>query len=320
MRIDAHMHVNFRNFSADRLIEYLDRNKFDACWLLTWEEINPGEWYYKHLSIDDVYCAYLRYPDRFIPMYAPDPSRDDAEDIFLNWYNRGIVKGYGELKATLNWQSNRIRQVLSFISDLKVPLLFHMEQTSETFEPLEYDNTLNHYIIRTIRSNRLYRLPARLFHLAASFYGPLGQWRARRTTFVPGYMLDFASLEKSLQDFPKLNFVGHGPLFWEHFRCPMPDSIDTYCSVKNIKSEGITHRLLRRYPNLYADTSARSGFRGLTRDEELSRVFLSEFSHKIIFGTDNYMLDQEEFLKSLGLDSKTLQRICGENAAFLSLH
>ena len=36
--IDAHIHIH-SNFDAAALIRYLDREDIDACWLLTWEEV-----------------------------------------------------------------------------------------------------------------------------------------------------------------------------------------------------------------------------------------------------------------------------------------
>ena len=44
---------------------------------------------------------------------------------------------------------------------------------------------------------------------------------------------------------------------------------------------------MRKYPNLYGDLSAGSGFNSLNRDEEYAIKFLNEFQDRLFFGTDN---------------------------------
>ena len=109
--IDSHMHLNFNGLSLRRIINYLDREKIDICWLLSWEEIDPGPWHYEHLAVEDIHKAFLKYPQRIIPFYAPDPHRLDASSKMEAWHQRGI-RGCGELKATLNWNSEPVRSVL----------------------------------------------------------------------------------------------------------------------------------------------------------------------------------------------------------------
>ncbi len=45
-------------------------------------------------------------------------------------------------------------------------------------------------------------------------------------------------------------------------------------------------RLLRTFPNLYADLSAMSGYNAITRDRDFGVRFLNEFQDKLLFGTD----------------------------------
>lgn len=37
--VDSHMHVNFNGLSTKDIIKYLNHEKIDICWLLTWEEV-----------------------------------------------------------------------------------------------------------------------------------------------------------------------------------------------------------------------------------------------------------------------------------------
>jgi len=295
MLVDAHMHVNFNHFAADDLVRYLDSNRIDCCWLLTWEEAHPGKWPYQHLSIEDVFDAYSKYPLRIIPMYAPDPTADDAAVKLDSWYRKGI-RGCGELKTTLNWDSPKLRALLAAAAKLSVPVVFHMEEARS---------------ISTLRSSAIYdRLICAGIQLAARTY-PLKN-RLEHLTF-PGYLLDCASLERALNDFRELNFVAHGPMFWKHISADAPLRREIQ-PTGPVTGEGMIWRLLREHPNLYADISATSGFNALARDPRNAKTFLSTFADRILYGTDNVIADQRGFLDSLGLSSRTYSRIYGENA------
>lgn len=94
-------------------------------------------------------------------------------------------------------------------------------------------------------------------------------------------------LEKMLQKFPKLIFIGHSQPFWSEISA----DISSDSEIRNSYPEGkvIPGRvveLLRTYPNLYADLSAGSGFNALNRDREFAYSFLEEFQDKLMFGTD----------------------------------
>jgi len=52
-------------------------------------------------------------------------------------------------------------------------------------------------------------------------------------------------------------------------------------------------KLLRDFPNLYADISANSGYNALTRDPDYGIRFLNEFQDKLMFGTDVCFADEE---------------------------
>lgn len=311
MRIDAHMHINFRNISSRNIIDYLDKHKYDCCWLMTWEDIQPEKWNIKHLSIENVYEAYLRYPRRIIPMYAPDPQCDDAPEKLLAWCGRG-VKGCAELKTTVNWRSEKLKKLLNVVLRMKMPVVFHMESRPEVLESLKSDSTLDVLLLKLLQTNRIKGVPKKLLDVVTEVYVPMNKWKKHRTVF-PGYKLDFASLRVVLKEYPMIKFIGHGPLFWQHISA---DGGRNMCAHQQgiIRKEGLTCSFLRNYPNLYADISAPSGFYALNRDHVFSRRFLSEFSHKLLFGTDNYPLGHEDLLKSLKLGPKVMKRLMGTNA------
>lgn len=79
---------------------------------------------------------------------------------------------------------------------------------------------------------------------------------------------------------------------------------------------------MRRYPNLYGDLSAGSGFSALNRDRDYAVSFLNEFQDRLLFGTDICTPDGKaplaRFLLDLRRDKKineeVFQKIARENA------
>jgi predicted TIM-barrel fold metal-dependent hydrolase len=93
-------------------------------------------------------------------------------------------------------------------------------------------------------------------------------------------------LEKSLQNFPDLKILGHGPAFWaEIAQVESPGDRSSYPSYP-VKEQGAAVRLLREYPNMLGDLSAGSGYNALARDRAHAIDFLNEFQDKLYFGTD----------------------------------
>jgi len=104
-------------------------------------------------------------------------------------------------------------------------------------------------------------------------------------------------LEHTLQRFPNLIILGHGPTFWteiarldtpaERSSCFRPDGGQVGCRPQGpIKEEGVMPKLLRRYPNLYGDLSDHNPWMALSRDPDYGPKFVNEFQDRLIFGTD----------------------------------
>jgi len=132
-------------------------------------------------------------------------------------------------------------------------------------------------------------------------------------------------LENTLKKFPKLRILGHGPAYWAEIgQLKTPSDRAGYPSYP-IKKEGAVPRLFRRYPNMYGDLSAGSGYNALARDSEYAAKFLNEFQDRLFFGTDICYADARiplpEFLlelKNAGkLSEKTFRKIARENAVRL---
>jgi len=129
-------------------------------------------------------------------------------------------------------------------------------------------------------------------------------------------------LETCLQRFPKLKIFGHGPEFWaEMGQLKTVGDRAGYPSYP-IKEEGAVPKLMRKYPNLYGDLSAGSGYNALKRDPDYAVQFIHEFEDRLMFGTDicppDSLLPLGDFLLELKnsekISEKTFQKVARENA------
>ena len=137
--------------------------------------------------------------------------------------------------------------------------------------------------------------------------------------------LGLPKLEKVLKAFPNLKFIGHSTKFWSEISIiKSEEERNLYGKGKII--EGRVIDLMRKYPNLYADLSAGSGYFAIARDPEYSYKFLEEFSDRIFYGTDivspinknSPMLKLAEFLDNAMENGKisydTYYKVCRGNA------
>jgi len=309
-KIDAHLHINLNGLYPHNIIEYLDTNDIETCWLLTWEEENPQKAKnYKHLSVDSVLDIYQKYPGRIVPFYAPAPAKNAKflHTRFTRFIRQGI-RGCGELKSSHLWQDDIIDTYLNVLRDFDMPLLFHMEAPRFFIPPKKkMQNGLEKMYVKTIK-NLFNFLPSSVLNRYSSFFS-----KYLKKTFFKGYLYDFMGLEKMLLKYPKQIFIAHGPHFWNNFSTNVFTK-NRYSSGK-VKEFGIIDRLLEEYPNLYCDISGGSGFNALSRDLKASEIFLNKHHSKILFGTDNYYGNKHEnLIKSFKLSKEKLEHIFYENA------
>jgi uncharacterized protein len=129
-------------------------------------------------------------------------------------------------------------------------------------------------------------------------------------------------LEKVLKELPETIFVGHAMAFWAEIDGDVQKNTRGSYPKGRIEKAGRACELLSKYPNLYADLSAGSGFNAVTRDMEFGIKFLEEFQDKLLFGTDICMHNQEahivHYIKELQINNKisknTYEKIMHENA------
>ena len=94
-------------------------------------------------------------------------------------------------------------------------------------------------------------------------------------------------LERALRACPETVFIGHGPTFWAELSGNVPREDRCGYPAGPIQPGGAVPRLLREYPNLFADLSASSGHNAMQRDRRFALEFLEEFQDKLLFGTDS---------------------------------
>lgn len=86
-----------------------------------------------------------------------------------------------------------------------------------------------------------------------------------------------------------------------------------------IETPGRIDLLLEKYPNMYADLSAHSGYNALSRDTAFAKRFLMKHYRKLLFGTDRFVREDKEkliidLLKKMELPSDVEERIFATNA------
>lgn len=93
-------------------------------------------------------------------------------------------------------------------------------------------------------------------------------------------------LELCLQRYPNLKFFGHSQTFWCEMSPYGGQAVRFGYPAGGIEKEGRIQALMRKYPNLYGDLSAESGFNALRRDRAYAAKFLEEFQDRLMYGTD----------------------------------
>lgn len=100
-------------------------------------------------------------------------------------------------------------------------------------------------------------------------------------------------LEEVLREFPTTIFFGHAMAFWAEIAAEVDEQTRGDYPQGSVSKPGRIPELLAKYPNLYGDLSAGSGYNAISRDPDYGYGFLEEFQGKLLFGTDICFLDQD---------------------------
>jgi predicted TIM-barrel fold metal-dependent hydrolase len=123
------------------------------------------------------------------------------------------------------------------------------------------------------------RFMARLAALAEEFGVPI------LMHFQHGvYNTDIQHFHKTLENFPKVNFIGHAQTWWGNVDAKHDQKV--LYPTGRVTPGGITDRLLADYPNIYGDHSAGSGLNFLVRDPEFAASFIERHQNKLMYGSD----------------------------------
>lgn len=93
-------------------------------------------------------------------------------------------------------------------------------------------------------------------------------------------------LEKALQDFPNLQFLGHSQKFWAEISGGLKAEERAGYPTGKVLPGGRVVELMRKYPNLCGDLSAGSGYNAVSRDPDFGYAFMEEFQDRLYYGTD----------------------------------
>ncbi|MBE7025087.1 MAG: amidohydrolase [Ruminococcaceae bacterium] len=106
-------------------------------------------------------------------------------------------------------------------------------------------------------------------------------------------------LASCLEKYPDVTFIGHGAAFWSEIGTLRAEEDRIGYPDYPVDGEGSVARLMRTYPNLWLDLSAKSGYNALARDKEYAVGFLNEFADRTMYGTDLCYFKEENRLAAL---------------------
>jgi len=98
--------------------------------------------------------------------------------------------------------------------------------------------------------------------------------------------LGLPRFEKAIQKFPDLVWLCHSQPWWSHISGDVDE--DNWGSYPKgpVVEGGRVVELMEKYPNVYGDLSAGSGYNAVSRDPEFGYWFFDEFQDQLCFGTD----------------------------------
>lgn len=105
--------------------------------------------------------------------------------------------------------------------------------------------------------------------------------------------LGLPRLERMVRQFPQTIFLGHSACFWNEIDGNLQETDRNIYPNGKIAVKGRLWDLLDKYPNLYCDCSAGSGYNALSRDKDVGYEFMERFQDRICFGTDRFTSEDE---------------------------
>lgn len=282
MLIDAHNHPNWHGFNAKKILQNMDEQQIDQMWLLAWEvpedEYSPS------------YHAVLPPAGTGIPLEDVLAVGREAPDRFVLGYmpHPRRADAIDRLKAAVEIHG------IQLAGELKVRMCFDDPDA-----------------IRLYRFCGEQKLPITI-HL--DYPIDHGHGNYPRPNWWYGGSIE--AFERAIIACAETVFVGHAPGFWAHISADDKFDKEVYPDGPVLPG-GKLPEMMRRYRNLYADLSAGSALKALSRDEEFGRNFLVEFQDKLLFGRDYFDTRLMELLTGLELPKEVFDKITYQNARHL---
>jgi len=125
-------------------------------------------------------------------------------------------------------------------------------------------------------------------------------------------------LRHALKECADTIFFAHGPHWWAEISADMKPEHRGGYPKGPVKRTGMVERILKKFPNIYGDLSAGSGYNAVSRDPKFGPKFLERWQDRICFGTDYLQPRQRcpivEFIREVDISRKARRKIMHDNA------
>ncbi len=272
--VDSHQHAFWHYRDDAGLIRDMDEGGINYAWLLTWEltatESAPHYFHMlnpRHVNADGTH--------RGIPLDDLVIARDRYPDRFVLGFCPHPLVGDAP---------NRLRAAAG---------IYGVRICGEWKFRIPFDDP---------RSINLFRTAGELgmpvvLHLDIPYYAS-EEGGPRYDPHWFGGTVD--NLERALKACPETTFIGHAPGFWREISADAASASDSYPEGP-VVAPGRVQQLFDRYENLYADLSAGSALKALSRDPGHAKQFLEAYHTRLLFARDYYGHDLDQFLTGLNL-------------------
>jgi len=127
-----------------------------------------------------------------------------------------------------------------------------------------------------------------LFHHAEKCEMPCTFHVACREGNIYGLIDEFGlpRFEKTVQQFPGIIWLAHSQSWWAYMSGDVGEDEWGGYPKGPVVEGGRVVELMSKYPNIYGDMSAGSGYNAVSRDPEFGYWFMDEFQDQLCFATD----------------------------------
>ena len=280
MIIDAHNHPDWHGHDLDRFLANMEKYNIDKTWLLSWE--CPVDEYDPNTTA----CVSDVGPIGPIPFSRIISYMERAPEKFVPGYcpDPRRPEAVDKLRSAIEIYGVKICGELKF--------------------RMMYDNP---DALRLFRFCGEKGLPVTV-HIDYEF--DTGANYPRPNWWYGGGIEAF---ERAVAACPETIFLGHAPGFWAHIsgdgqfdKVPYPEG--------TVVPGGSLIYMMEKYPNLYCDISAGSGYNALSRDPVFTREFLLKFQDRVLYARDYFDNVHQELLNGLDLQREVLDKIYWGNA------